>query len=113
MSVQTPLRIAKAIKYPDGDGQGMLGNSLVFPWITMVVGSLQTLFHDNRNVSVGGDLFDDPTERDDRGGSAPALKLAQPGPEPSKTSNSRFHSMKRPERFSTTTALNNSSLLGK
>jgi hypothetical protein len=32
---------------------------------------------------------------------------------PSKASNSAFHSVKRPARFSITTALNSSSLLGK
>ncbi|MDR3638080.1 MAG: Uma2 family endonuclease [Isosphaeraceae bacterium] len=71
MSVQSPLLVSDEIEYPQSDGQPRSDNTLQFQWITMIVGNLQALFHDNPKVFVAGDLLWYPIEGDNKTRTAP------------------------------------------
>lgn len=56
------------IEYPDSDGEPLAENTLQYEWITTIVGGLESLFRDDPDVFVAGDLFwyaveGDPTAR--------------------------------------------------
>ncbi len=47
----------KPIIYPDSDGQPMADNTKQFDWIAMIKGELDSMFADNPDVFVAGDLL--------------------------------------------------------
>jgi Uma2 family endonuclease len=53
---------ARAIVYPESDGQPMADNTLQFRWIVMLQGNLAALFADRPDVFVAGDLLWYPVE---------------------------------------------------
>jgi Uma2 family endonuclease len=61
MVTQLPTQIADII-YPDSDGQPMADNTLQYRWIVTIQGGLDTLFQDDPNVFVAGDLLWYPVE---------------------------------------------------
>jgi Uma2 family endonuclease len=73
MSTQTPSQV---IHYPDSDGLPMSDNTLQFEWITKLVGGLETLFRDNPDVFVAGDLLWYPIEGDNITRAAPDAMVA-------------------------------------
>jgi len=77
MSVQQrEAPIKQPVIYPDSDGQPMAENTRQFEWIVTLVGGLQTLFADDPNVFVAGDLFWYPVEGDNRTRLAPDALVA-------------------------------------
>ncbi len=52
----------KEIIYPDSDGKPMADNTLQFKWIVVIESGLETLFDDNPNVFVAGNLLWYPVE---------------------------------------------------
>jgi Uma2 family endonuclease len=52
-----------AVLYPDSDGQPMAENTLQFKWIVVIKEGLETLFRDDPDVFVAGDLLWYPEER--------------------------------------------------
>jgi Uma2 family endonuclease len=61
MVTQLPIQTAEII-YPDSDGQLMADNTLQYRWIVTIQGGLDTLFQDDPNVFVAGDLLWYPVE---------------------------------------------------
>jgi Uma2 family endonuclease len=61
MVTQLPIQTAEII-YPDSDGQPMADNTLQYRWIVTIQGGLDTLFKDDPNVFVAGDLLWYPVE---------------------------------------------------
>jgi Uma2 family endonuclease len=61
MVTQLPIQTAEII-YPDSDGQLMADNTLQYRWIVTIQGGLDTLFKDDPNVFVAGDLLWYPVE---------------------------------------------------
>jgi len=57
MSAPAEVLTHSDVVYPDDDGLPMSENTLQFEWITMLQGNLDTLFQDNRDVFVAGDLL--------------------------------------------------------
>jgi Uma2 family endonuclease len=51
-----------AIVYPENDGQPMSDNTLQFRWIVTIEGGLDSVFSDDPNVFVAGDLLWYPVE---------------------------------------------------
>jgi Uma2 family endonuclease len=76
MSVNQLEAPVKSIIYPDSDGQPMAENTKQFDWIVTLVGGLQTLFADNPNVFVAGDLLWYPVEGDNKTRIAPDALVA-------------------------------------
>ena len=62
MSTQIASRTRPDIQYPDSDGQPMADNTVQFRWIVKLQGGLDTLFRDDPNVFVAGDLLWYPVE---------------------------------------------------
>lgn len=54
--------LARAIIYPDSDGQPMADNTKQFGWIVLLKENLECLFADDPNVFVAGDLLWYPVE---------------------------------------------------
>lgn len=52
--------------YPESDGQPMAENTLQCSWIAAIEGGLETLFQDDSQVFVTGDLFWYPVEEHPR-----------------------------------------------
>ncbi|GAB4458424.1 MAG: Uma2 family endonuclease [Armatimonadaceae bacterium] len=65
-----------SIQYPDSDGQTMADNTLQFQYIVMIKEGLETLFADNPDVFVAGDLLWYPVEGDNRTRVAPDVLVA-------------------------------------
>jgi Uma2 family endonuclease len=61
MVTQLPIQTTEII-YPDSDGQPMADNTLQYRWIVTIQGGLDTLFQDDPNVFVAGDLLWYPVE---------------------------------------------------
>jgi Uma2 family endonuclease len=61
MVTQLPIQTPEII-YPDSDGQPMADNTLQYRWIVTIQGGLDTLFKDDPNVFVAGDLLWYPVE---------------------------------------------------
>jgi Uma2 family endonuclease len=61
MVTQLPIQTAEII-YPDSDGQPMADNTLQYRWIVTIQGGLDTLFQNDPNVFVAGDLLWYPVE---------------------------------------------------
>ena len=76
MSVNQLEAPVKPIIYPDSDGKPMAENTKQFEWIVTLVGGLQTLFADNPNVFVAGDLLWYPVEGDNKTRIAPDTLVA-------------------------------------
>jgi len=57
--------------YPDSDGQPMSDNTLQFNWIVTIKENLETLYADDPNVFVAGDLLWYPVEGDNKTRQAP------------------------------------------
>jgi Uma2 family endonuclease len=62
--VQTPLQ--PEIIYPDSDGQPMADNTKQFYWIVLIQQNLESLFAENPDVFVAGDLLWYPVEGDNK-----------------------------------------------
>jgi len=52
----------RQIDYPDSDGQPMSDNTLQFKWIVTIEGGIDSVFDDDPNVFVAGDLLWYPVE---------------------------------------------------
>jgi Uma2 family endonuclease len=76
MSVNPLEAPTKPVIYPDSDGKPMAENTQQFEWIVTLVGGLQTLFADNPNVFVAGDLLWYPVEGDNKTRIAPDALVA-------------------------------------
>jgi Uma2 family endonuclease len=76
MSVNQLEAPVKPIIYPDSDGKPMAENTKQFEWIVTLVGGLQTVFADNPNVFVAGDLLWYPVEGDNKTRIAPDALVA-------------------------------------
>jgi len=63
-SAQIPGR--HEVIYPERDGKPMADNTLQFRWIVTIEGGLDTLYKDNPDVFVAGDLLWYPVEGDNR-----------------------------------------------
>ena len=50
------------IIYPDSDGKPIAENTLQYQWIVTITGGLESIFADDPNVFVAGDLFWYPVE---------------------------------------------------
>jgi Uma2 family endonuclease len=61
MVTQLPIQTVEII-YPDSDGQLMADNTLQYRWIVTIQGGLDTLFQNDPNVFVAGDLLWYPVE---------------------------------------------------
>ncbi len=66
----------QTVIYPDSDGKPMADNTLQFRWIATLVGNLETLYADNPNVFIAGDLLWYPVEGNNKIRSAPDALLA-------------------------------------
>ena len=53
----SPLAKTQSILYPDSDGQPMADNTKQFDWISSIKGELATMFAENPDVFVAGDLL--------------------------------------------------------
>jgi Uma2 family endonuclease len=62
MSVVNSIPPKPPIRYPESDGRPMAENTLQFRYIVTIHGGLDTLFRDNPNVFVAGDLLWYPVE---------------------------------------------------
>ncbi|MFP4438695.1 MAG: Uma2 family endonuclease [Chloroflexaceae bacterium] len=61
-AVDTSLQQERNIRYPESDGQPMAENTRQFRWIVMIKENLETLFQDQADVFVAGDLLWYPVE---------------------------------------------------
>jgi Uma2 family endonuclease len=75
MVTQLPTQTAEII-YPDSDGQPMADNTLQYRWIVTIQGGLDTLFKDDPNVFVAGDLLWYPVEGNNVTRRAPDVMVA-------------------------------------
>ncbi|MFO1433732.1 MAG: Uma2 family endonuclease [Candidatus Competibacteraceae bacterium] len=71
MSVKHLTAPTKPIIYPDSDGKPMADNTKQLRWIFTLVGGLETLFANDPNVFVAGDLLWYPVEGDNKTRIAP------------------------------------------
>lgn len=67
----TQIAAQDRIIYPERDGQPMSDNTKQFRWIVTIQGGLDSLFKDNPNVFVAGDLLWYPVEGDNKTRIAP------------------------------------------
>ena len=70
MTTSTQITSQQVI-YPESDGQPMADNTKQFRWIVTIQGGLDTLFKDDPNVFVAGDLLWYPVEGDNKTRIAP------------------------------------------
>ena len=76
MSVNQLEAPVKPIIYPDSDGKPMADNTKQFEWIVTLVDGLKTLFADDPDVFVAGDLLWYPVEGDNKTRIAPDALVA-------------------------------------
>jgi Uma2 family endonuclease len=76
MSTPTQTPPARAVEYPDSDGQPMSDNTLQFEWIVTIKEGLGALFADRPDVFVAGDLLWYPVEGDPKTRTAPDAMVA-------------------------------------
>ena len=76
MSTQTIDQPRTNIVYPDSDGKPMADNTLQFRWIVKIQGGLDTLFRQDPNVFVAGDLLWYPVEGNNKLSTAPDVMVA-------------------------------------
>lgn len=62
MTTYTDVDIPKEVIYPESDGQPMADNTKQFRWIVTIEGGLESLFAQDPNVFVAGDLLWYPVE---------------------------------------------------
>ena len=67
----TATNRTKEIVYPESDGKRMAENTLQFRWIVIIVIGLETLYRNNPQVFVAGDLLWYPVEGNNRVATAP------------------------------------------
>ncbi len=67
----TQIAAQERIIYPERDGQPMSDNTKQFRWIVTIQGGLDSLFKDNPEVFVAGDLLWYPVEGDNKTRIAP------------------------------------------
>jgi len=67
---------AQTVIYPDSDGKPMADNTLQFRWIVTIVGGLESLFADDPNVFIAGDLLWYPVEGNNKIRNAPDALVA-------------------------------------
>jgi Uma2 family endonuclease len=75
MVTQLPTQTAEIV-YPDSDGQLMADNTLQYRWIVTIQGGLDTLFQNDPNVFVAGDLLWYPVEGNNVTRRAPDVMVA-------------------------------------
>ena len=66
----------QTVIYPDSDGKPMADNTLQFRWIVTIVGNLETLYADDPNVFIAGDLLWYPVEGNNKIRTAPDALVA-------------------------------------
>ncbi len=76
MSTTFPQPSSATIDYPDDDGQPMAENTLQFKWIVLIKEGLETLFWNDANVFVAGDLLWYPEEGKPKTRQAPDALVA-------------------------------------
>jgi Uma2 family endonuclease len=62
--------------YPDSDGQPMANNTEQFRWIVVIEQNLESLYADDQNVFIAGDLFWYPVEGNNKIFTAPDVMVA-------------------------------------
>src|ERR1043165_5289956 len=62
MMIDVQTAPTREIVYPESDGQPMAENTVQFRWIVTIVEGLRTLFREDPQVFVAGDLFWYPVE---------------------------------------------------
>lgn len=75
MVTQLPSSNKKDIIYPESDGQPMADNTKQYRWIVTIQGGVDTLFQNDPNVFVAGDLLWYPVEGDNRTRRAPDVMV--------------------------------------
>jgi Uma2 family endonuclease len=70
-TITAPAPSRPEIVYPDSDGLAMSENTRQYRWITTIVGGLETLYRDDPNVFVAGDLLWYPVQGDNKTRIAP------------------------------------------
>ncbi len=68
--------LIRGIDYPDNDGNPIAENTLQFEWIVTIKGGVDTLFQDQEDVFVAGDLLWYPVEGDPKTRAAPDIMVA-------------------------------------
>jgi Uma2 family endonuclease len=74
-TIQEPLP-KKRIVYPESDGKPIAENTLQFQWIVTIEGGLDSLYRNDPNVFVAGDLLWYPVEGDNKTRMAPDALVA-------------------------------------
>src|SRR5271170_3739299 len=76
MSVSIPRPPRPAVVYPDNDGNPIAENTLQFEWIVTIKGGIDTVYRDDPDVFVAGDLLWYPVEGDPKTRAAPDTMVA-------------------------------------
>src|SRR3954449_2772208 len=76
IEIARPPRPPTEIVYPDSDGEPMADNTLQWEWIVTVKGGVDSLFRDDPDVFVAGDLLWYPVEGDPTIRTAPDALVA-------------------------------------
>lgn len=69
------LQTKKEVVYPESDGKPMADNTKQFRWILTIYTGLASLFNDNPDVFVAGDLLWYPVEGDNKTRTAPDVMV--------------------------------------
>ena len=76
MSVSIPRPPRPAVVYPDSDGNPIAENALQFEWIVTIKEGIDTVYRDDPDVFVAGDLLWYPVEGDPKTRAAPDTMVA-------------------------------------
>jgi len=76
MVTETTTTPKPSIIYPESDGQPMADNTEQFQWIVTIQGGIDTLFKEDPNVFVAGDLLWYPVEGNNKLRVAPDVMVA-------------------------------------
>ena len=75
MSVSVSTAASPPVIYPDSDGEPMADNTKQFRWIVTIHGGLDSIFANDPNVFVAGDLLWYPVEGDNKTRAAPDVMV--------------------------------------
>jgi Uma2 family endonuclease len=76
MTPALPKTPGRKIVYPESDGEPIAENTLQFRWIVTIQGNVDSLFKDDPNVFVAGDLLWYPIEGNNKTRMAPDVMVA-------------------------------------
>ncbi len=80
MSTAIELSAKPEIEYPDDDGEPMSDNTLQFKWIVLLAANLETVFRNDPNVFVAGNLLWYPVKGEPTIRTAPDAMVAMGRP---------------------------------